>query len=108
MIALTTLAALAAALPAPNAQAGDPGAAAAAGFIGGLVGGLLLGPPPPYPPAVLYIERRPGPAPAFRYGPAPPPHFSHRRHADYDGRAYGDDRSYGYDRSYDDRPYYGD
>jgi len=74
ILAVTTLALLATALPATDAQA-QPGNPAAAGFLGGLFAGLLLnGPPPPAPPHMA-IERRPGPPyPGWHQGP------SHRRH----------------------------
>lgn len=81
LIALTMSAGLAA-VPVANAHGPDPGAAAAAGFLGGLVGGLLLGPPPPpHRPAPVVIERYP-PPPLVRYGyeDVPPRHFSHRHH----------------------------
>ena len=98
ILALTTVAALTAAVPSANAQPGDPGAAAAAGIIGGLVGGLLLGPPPPppphprHPPAPPVYDYYPGPPPAGRYYDRPPAHFS---------RGYADGP---YERSYE-RPY---
>ena len=97
ILALTALVALTTAWPAANARPGDPGAALAAGVVGGLVGGLLLGPPPPHP-------HHPPPPPVHRHHHGPPPYYRYR---DYDDpprhfrRGYRDrDYDYDYDDSY--------
>lgn len=84
-LTLSALVVTSLALSSAHAQPGDPGAAAAAGIIGGVIGGLLLGPPPPppyphpHPPGVILIDPRPPGLPsAIRYPEEPPSHFSHR------------------------------